>query len=82
MVLVAVRLIWIICLFICCMTDNVVKRLRCALGMSQAAFSAVSGVPKRTLENWEVGRNTPPDYVVKLLIYWVEHQYGVKVPLD
>lgn len=64
------------------MTDNIIKRLRRALGMTQAAFSSVSGVPKRTLENWECGRNTPSDYVIKLLIYWAEHQYGVKVPLD
>lgn len=60
----------------------VLKRLRAALGMSQAAFAAASGIPKRTIENWECGKSSPPDYVICLLLYWAEKEYGVTLPSD
>lgn len=61
---------------------TVVKAIRAALGMSQAVFAAASGIPKRTIENWECGKSSPPDYVLRLLLYWAEKEYGVKLPSD
>lgn len=58
------------------------KILRASLGMSQAAFAAASGIPKRTIENWECGKSSPPDYVLRLLLYWAEKEYGIKLPSD
>ena len=51
-----------------------VKELRELLLMSQAEFSRVTGIPKRTLENWEQGKRTPPIYVLKLLEYFVTNE--------
>lgn len=61
---------------------NDLKRIRALLGMSQAAFAAASGVPKRTIENWESGKSSPPDYVLRLLLYWVKNEYGIEYPFD
>ena len=49
-----------------------IKRIRAASGLSQAAFAKAYGIPRRTIENWESGANTAPEYVVKLLAYAVE----------
>lgn len=46
-----------------------IKELRTACGMTQQAFSDYFGIPKRTIEDWENNRRTPPEYVVKLIEY-------------
>lgn len=46
---------------------NVIYSLRSLSGLSQKAFSDKYGIPKRTIEDWESGKRTPPEYVVKLL---------------
>lgn len=51
-----------------------IKRIRTATGLSQAAFAKAYGIPRRTIENWESGSNTAPEYVVKLLAYVVDHK--------
>ena len=47
-----------------------IKEIRALTGLSQAAFAEKYGIPRRTIENWEMsgsqGRK-PPDYVVRLL---------------
>ena len=43
------------------------KELRSITGLSQQAFSDKYNIPKRSIENWESGKRTPPEYVVKLL---------------
>ena len=43
------------------------RDIRKASGMTQAAFSVRFLIPKRTVENWDEGANTPPDYV-KIMI--------------
>ena len=44
-----------------------IKELRALTGLSQKAFSDKYEIPKRTIEDWETGRRTPPEYVTKLL---------------
>lgn len=41
--------------------------LRSLTGLSQQAFSDKYEIPKRTIEDWEAERRTPPEYVIKLL---------------
>ena len=36
-------------------------------GLSQAAFADQYQIPKRTIENWESGKTTPPPYVLAML---------------
>ena len=40
--------------------------------MSRKEFSEHTGIPVRTLEDWEAGRRTPPDYVPRLLAYQIK----------
>lgn len=44
-----------------------IKELRNLTGLSQKAFSDKYKIPKRTIEDWEAERRTPPEYMVKLL---------------
>lgn len=44
-----------------------IKELRILSGLSQQAFSDKYKIPKRSIENWESGKRTPPEYVIILL---------------
>lgn len=44
-----------------------VSDLRSLIGLSRSEFSRRYGIPIRTMEDWEAGRRTPPEYVVSLL---------------
>lgn len=44
-----------------------VKEMRELLGLSQQKFGDKYGIPKRTIQDWEYEKMTPPDYVLKLL---------------
>lgn len=46
---------------------NNIKEMRKALKLTQADFSEIFGIPKRTLEDWEAGRRQPAPYVEHLL---------------
>ncbi len=61
-----------------------IKRMRKEAGMTQKAFSEFFGIPVRTLQDWEAGVRTPPDYVVRLLPYKLnlEWDYENKRPKD
>ena len=44
-----------------------IREMREYLNLSRAAFSRIYKIPIRTLENWESGERTPPDYLLYLL---------------
>lgn len=44
-----------------------VKAVRELLGVTQEKLGQKYGIPKRTIEDWETGKMTPPPYVVSLL---------------
>lgn len=44
-----------------------IKEIRKKTGLSQANFAKFYNIPRRTVENWESGTNTPPDYLLALL---------------
>ena len=44
-----------------------VKELRKKTGLTQKAFAAYFGISFRTLQDWEQGKRTPPDYVVSMM---------------
>jgi putative transcriptional regulator len=46
---------------------NCVKALRGRLGYSQSGFARVIGVSKRTVEDWESGKNTPSGSARRLM---------------
>ena len=49
---------------------NRLKKIREDLGMNRTEFSQYMGIPLRTLEEWEAGRRTMPDYVLRLIAYF------------
>lgn len=44
------------------------KAARKVAGLTQETCAARIGVPVRTIENWEAGSRTPPDYVQRLVL--------------
>jgi len=49
-----------------------IKEAREAKGISRAELSRRLGIPIRTLENWDAGVRTPPEWVKKLIIEKIE----------
>ena len=52
----------------------VIKELRERKGMNRKEFSAHTGIPVRTLEDWEAGKRTPPEYVPRLIEYQLKYE--------
>lgn len=50
---------------------KIIKGLREQTGMNRREFSEYTKIPVRTLEDWEAGKRTPPEYVPRLLNYQV-----------
>ena len=44
-----------------------IREMRTRLGDTQSQFAARYNIPFRTVQNWESGVRTPPDYVMRLL---------------
>lgn len=55
-----------------------IKELRESTGMSRKEFSEHTGIPVRTLEDWEAGRRTPPDYIPRLISYQLKYEELIK----
>lgn len=47
---------------------NDFKKARTSAGLTQQQMSDMFKIPKRTIENWESGQRTPPEYVKLLVI--------------
>ena len=56
-------------------TAKTIKELRESTGMSRKEFSEHTGIPVRTLEDWEAGRRTPPEYIPRLLTYQIRFEW-------
>ena len=50
--------------------------------MSQKDFAEYFNVPVRTLQDWEHGKRTPPEYVVELIKYKIEKEGMQMTKLD
>lgn len=51
-----------------------IKKLRESIGLSRKEFSIHTGIPIRTLEDWEAGRRTPPEYIPRLIAYQLKYE--------
>ena len=63
------------------------KKVREMLVMNRTEFSHYMNIPLRTLEEWEAGRRQMPDYVLRLITYYVKVQKlldekGIEVEVD
>ena len=56
-----------------------IKELRAETGLSQTEFGKrLGGIPLRTIQNWESGVRTPPEWVLELINYRVENDEKLK----
>lgn len=53
---------------------KIIKDLRESIGLSRKDFSEHTGIPVRTLEDWEAGRRTPPEYIPRLISYQLKYE--------
>ncbi|MDY2629470.1 MAG: helix-turn-helix domain-containing protein [Lachnospiraceae bacterium] len=51
-----------------------IRRLREQTGMTRKDFSIHIGIPLRTIEDWEAGRRTPPEYIPRLIEYQLKYE--------
>ena len=49
------------------MTPDAIKEFRARLGLSRAELARRLPVAYRTLEDWEAGKASPPDYLERAL---------------
>ena len=49
-----------------------IKEARQAAGLSQQGVTNTLGIPKRTLQDWESGKRTPPGWAEALVIEKLE----------
>lgn len=47
---------------------DAIKDVRIKYGLTQQEMSDLTGVPVRTIQNWEGGQRKCPDYVANLII--------------
>ena len=50
------------------------KELRQASGMSQTKFAEYFNIPRRTVQNWELGTNKCPEYLLDLMEYKLNNE--------
>ena len=51
-----------------------IRELRESVGENRTEFSKHTGIPVRTIEDWESGRRTPPEYIPRLLAYQLKYE--------
>ena len=51
-----------------------IRELRESVGENRTEFSKHIGIPVRTIEDWESGRRTPPEYIPRLLAYQLKYE--------
>ena len=55
-----------------------ITELREEVGENRKEFSVHTGIPVRTLEDWEAGRRTPPEYIPRLIEYQMKYEKLLK----
>ena len=47
---------------------NEIKQARQKAGLSQQKMSDITGIPKRTIEQWDTGKRSPSPWVTRLVV--------------
>ena len=50
------------------MEENEIKEARLSAGLTQKSMSEKTGIPMRTIGDWETGHRRPSDWVAALVI--------------
>lgn len=59
-----------------------IREFRLMLGIKQKDFAEKYQIPLRTLQDWEAGRRTPPEYLPPLLFFRVAFDFPTITPPD
>ncbi|MGN0161564.1 MAG: helix-turn-helix domain-containing protein [Lachnospiraceae bacterium] len=59
-----------------------IKKLRKETGMNRKEFCEYFHIPYRTVTEWERGTRNAPDYVLRLLAYYIRMEKMVKSEED
>ena len=51
-----------------------IRELRKQHGLTQQGLADLLGIPKRTIESWEIGNREPAEYIVNLIQFRLEHE--------
>lgn len=46
---------------------SIIKEMRGKYGLTQKQFADITGIPKRTVENWEEEKRNPPEWLPKMI---------------
>lgn len=57
-----------------------IREFRLMLGIKQKDFAEKYKIPLRTLQDWENGKRTPPEYLPPLLFFRVAYDYPTITP--
>ena len=55
-----------------------IRQLRDRTGLRRKDFAEHIGIPLRTVEDWEAGRRTPPEYIPRLIEYQLKYEELMK----
>lgn len=53
-----------------------IKDTRIKHGLTQQQLANITGIPKRTIENWEGGQRKCPEYVERMVVEAMEWIFG------
>lgn len=53
-----------------------IKELRIRYGLTQKQLSEITGIPERTIQNWEGGQRKCPEYVENMVAGLLEQKFG------
>lgn len=53
---------------------NKMRELRESTGMNRKEFCEYFGIPYRTVTDWELDNRHAPEYVLRLLEYYIGHE--------
>ncbi len=56
--------------------------LRKSTGMNKRQFAEYFGIPYRTLQDWELGNRTMPEYLLRLMAYKIQMEQKLKAGGD
>lgn len=57
---------------------EIIKELRKSIGMNRKEFCEYFGIPYRTVSEWERDGRHAPDYVIRLLAYYIRMENLLK----
>lgn len=53
-----------------------IKELRIKHGLTQKQLSGITGIPERTIQNWEGGQRKCPEYIENMVAGLLEQKFG------